>query len=199
MVQKHKGKIICQSELTQGTEFFIHLPINGLMEQKIMGLFDQILGSVANSNSPGGLGKLMSIADTIQDISNSTGTDATTMQSLFSLVGKQVNSSLEAMKVNEGTEAAENLVNQFAGDSPDSEAVNALFSPGIQQQVAEIAAQRTGLDVGMIQQLLPILVPLVLKFLQSGGHPLLNKFLDADADGDLDIADLIKLASRFLK
>ena len=96
-------------------------------------------------------------------------------------------------------EKAENLVNQFAGDSPDSEAVNALFPTVIQQQLAEIASQRTGLDVGMIQQLLPTLVPLVLKFLQSGGHPLLNKFLDTDGDGDVDIADLIQLATRFLQ
>ncbi|QYX31226.1 DUF937 domain-containing protein [Sphaerospermopsis torques-reginae] len=164
-----------------------------------MGLFDQILGSVANSNQQGGLGKLISIANTIQQISNSTGTDTSTMQTVFSVVGKQVNSSLQETKVNEGNQAAENLVNQFAGTAPDSQAVNALFSPAIQQQVAQIAAQRTGLDAGMIQQLLPILVPLVLQFLQSGGHPLLNKFLDADGDGDVDIADAIQLASRFLK
>ena len=50
-----------------------------------------------------------------------------------------------------------------------------------------------------IQQLLPSLVPLILSFLQSGGNPLLNQFLDTDGDGDVDIADAIKLASRFLR
>ncbi|TAF04785.1 MAG: DUF937 domain-containing protein [Nostocales cyanobacterium] len=163
-----------------------------------MGLFDQILGSVANSNQPGGLGQLLSIANTVQQISNSTGTDTSTMQSVLSVVGKQVHSSLQEKQANEGTEAVEELVNQFAGTSPDSKAVNSLFSSDIQQQVAEKAAQRTGLDAGIIQQLLPSLVPLVLNFLQSGGNPLLNKFLDADGDGDVDIADAIKLASRFL-
>ncbi|WP_353932290.1 DUF937 domain-containing protein [Okeanomitos corallinicola TIOX110] len=163
-----------------------------------MGLFDQILGSVTNSNQPGGLGKLVSIANTIQQISDSTGTDSSTMQSILSVVGKQVHSSLQTKQANEGTEAVENLVNQFAGTSPDSQAVDSLFSPVIQQQVAQIAADRTGLDPALIQQLLPSLVPLVLNFLQSGGNPLLNKFLDADGDGDVDIADAIKLASRFL-
>jgi hypothetical protein len=163
-----------------------------------MGLFDQILGSVANSDQPGGLGKLLSIANTIQQISNSTGADTSTMQSVLSVVGKQVHSSLQEKQANEGTEAVQGFVNEFAGTAPDSQAVNSLFSPAIQQQVAQIASQRTGLDADMIQQLLPSLVPLVLNFLQSGGNPLLNQFLDADGDGDVDIADAIKLASRFL-
>ncbi|MGM3308253.1 DUF937 domain-containing protein [Anabaena sp. WFMT] len=163
-----------------------------------MGLFDQILGSVTNSNQQGGLGQLVKIASTIQQVSNTTGADTSSIQSILTVVGKQVHSSLQEKQATEGTEAVQNLVNQFAGTSPDSQAVNTLFSPTIQQQVAEIAAQRTGLDAGMIQQLLPTLVPLVLSFLQSGGNPLLNKFLDADGDGDVDIADAMKLASRFL-
>ncbi|MEA5554794.1 DUF937 domain-containing protein [Anabaena cylindrica UHCC 0172] len=163
-----------------------------------MGLFDQILGSVTNSNQQGGLGQLIKIANTVQQVSNTTGTDTSTIQSILTVVGKQVHSSLQEKQATEGTEAVQNLVNQFAGTSPDSQAVNTLFSPAIQQQIAEIAAQRTGLDAGMIQQLLPTLVPLVLSFLQSGGNPLLNKFLDADGDGDVDIADAMKLASRFL-
>lgn len=164
-----------------------------------MGIFDQILGSATNTDQAGSLGKLVTIAKTVKEISNSTGTDTSTMQTVFSVVGKQVNSSLQEKKAHQGTEAVENLINQFAGTSPDSQAVNALFSPAIQQQVAQIAAQRTGLDPALIQKLLPILVPLVLKFLESGGHPLLNKFLDADGDGDFDLADVMKLANRFLK
>ncbi len=45
-----------------------------------MGLFDQILGAVGNSNQQGGLGQLLSIANTIQQISNSTVTDNSTIQ-----------------------------------------------------------------------------------------------------------------------
>jgi hypothetical protein len=163
-----------------------------------MGLFNQILGAVGNSNQQGGLGQLLNIANTIQQISNNTGTDNSTIQAILSVVGKQVHSSLQEKQADEGTEAVEDLVNQFAGTSANSEAVNSLFSPGVQQQVAETSAQRTGLDAGMIQQLLPTLVPLVLSFLQSGGNPMLNQFLDADGDGDVDIADAMKLASRFL-
>jgi hypothetical protein len=55
------------------------------------------------------------------------------------------------------------------------------------------------LNFEKIQELLPSLVPLILSFLQSSGNPFLNKFLDIDGDGDVDIADLLKLASRFLR
>jgi hypothetical protein len=106
---------------------------------------------------------------------------------------------LQTKQATEGSEAVENLVNQFAGTSADSQAVDSLFSPDIQAKVAENASQGTNLDVNTIQQLLPSLVPLLLSFLQSGGNPLLNKFLDVDGDGDVDIADAIKLASRFLR
>jgi hypothetical protein len=53
--------------------------------------------------------------------------------------------------------------------------------------------------------MLPILVPLVLKFLQTGNNaqnpqgsnPVLNTFLDADNDGDVDIADAMRMAGRY--
>jgi hypothetical protein len=121
------------------------------------------------------------------------------MQSVLSVVGKQVQSSLQAKQTSNGSESVQDLVNQFAGTSANSQAVDTLFSPDIQAEVAENAAQGTSLDVNTIQQLLPSLVPLILSFLQSGGNPLLNQFLDADGDGDVDIADAIKLASRFLR
>ena len=164
-----------------------------------MGLFDQILGAVSNSNQPGGLDNLVNIAMTVKQLGNGIGADSSTMQSILSVVGKQVQSSLQTKQATEGSEAVENLVNQFAGTSADSQAVDSLFSPEIQAQVAKNASQGTNLDVNTIQKLLPSLVPLVLNFLQSGGNPLLNKFLDVDGDGDVDIADAIKLASRFLR
>ncbi|QIR40233.1 DUF937 domain-containing protein [Tolypothrix sp. PCC 7910] len=172
-----------------------------------MGLFDQILGAVANPNQQGSLGQLGSIISTVDQLSNSTGADASTIQSLLSVVGGQVRSALQEKQATEGNEAVQSVVNEFAGTSPNSAAVNSIFSPALQQQVAEFAAQRTGLDAGMIQQLLPQIVPVVLNFLQSGantqgfqagGNPVLSSFLDSDNDGDVDISDAIKMASRYM-
>lgn len=171
-----------------------------------MGLFDQILGAVANPNQQASFGQLGNVLSTVDQLSNRTGVDSSTMQSVLSVVGGQVRSALQQKQATEGNEAVQSTVNQFAGTSPNSQAVNSVFGSGI-QQVAEVVAQRTGLDAGMIQQLLPFIVPVVLNFLQSGanaqnpqsgGNPVLNSFLDADNDGDVDIADAMQLASRHL-
>lgn len=180
-----------------------------------MGLFDQILGAVnsstqvgglndllnvvSNSTQGGGLDDLLNIANTVKQLGNNVGADSSTIQSILSVVGKEVQSSLQVKQATDGTESVQDFVNQFAGTSPNSEAVNTLFSPDIQAKVTENAAQVAGLNVEKIQELLPSLLPLILSFLQSSGNPFLNKFLDIDGDGDVDIADLLKLASRFLR
>lgn len=172
-----------------------------------MGLFDQIINAIDNSNQQGNAGQLDNIVNTVQQVSNSTGTDPSTMQSALGIVGNYVRSALQEKQATEGNQAAQNVVNQFGGTSPNPQAVNSLFAPFLQQQLAETVAQRTGLNAGMVQQLLPILVPVVLNLLksgansqnpQAGGNSVLNSFLDSDRDGDVDIMDAIQLASRYL-
>ncbi|BAZ24074.1 hypothetical protein NIES4073_49660 [Kalymmatonema gypsitolerans NIES-4073] len=172
-----------------------------------MGLFDQIINAIDNSNQQGNAGQLDNILNTVQQVSNSTGTDPSTMQSALGIVGNYVRSALQQKQATEGNQAAQNVVNQFGGTSPNPQAVNSLFAPFLQQQLAETVAQRTGLNAGMVQQLLPILVPVVLNLLksgansqnpQAGGNSVLNSFLDSDRDGDVDITDAIQLASRYL-
>jgi len=172
-----------------------------------MGLFDQIINAIDNSNQQGNAGQLGNIVNTVQQVSNSTGTDPSTMQSALGIVGNYVRSALQQKQATEGNQAAQNVVNQFGGTSPNPQAVNSLFAPFLQQQLADTVAQRTGLNAGMVQQLLPILVPVVLNLLksgansqnpQAGGNSVLNSFLDSDRDGDVDIMDAIQLASRYL-
>ncbi|AFY44493.1 DUF937 domain-containing protein [Nostoc sp. PCC 7107] len=172
-----------------------------------MGLFDQILGAVTNANQQGSLGQLGGIINTVQQLSDRTGADSSTIQTVLGIVGNYVRSSLQEKQATSGEAEAQALVNQYAGTSPNPEAVDSLFSGGMQQQVAETVSQRTGLDAGTIQQLLPSIVPVVLNFLQSGANAqnpqsgsnsLLSAFLDADRDGDVDIADAIRLASQYL-
>ncbi|MBE9008118.1 DUF937 domain-containing protein [Fortiea sp. LEGE XX443] len=172
-----------------------------------MGLFDQILGAVSNPNQQGSLGQLGGIINTVQQLSDRTGADSSTVQSVLGIVGNYVRSSLREKQATGGEAEAQALVNQYAGTSPNPQAVNSLFSVGMQQQVADVVSQRTGLDAGTIQQLLPLIVPVVLNFLQSGANSqnpqsssnsVLSSFLDADRDGDVDIADAIRLASQYL-
>lgn len=172
-----------------------------------MGLFDQIINAIDNPNQEGNPGQLSNILNTVQQLSNNTGTDTSAMQSALGIVGNYVRSALQEKRVTEGEEAAQATVEEYGGTAPNPQAVDSLFSPFLQQQVAEAVAQRTGLNAGMVQQLLPMLVPMVLNFLKSGanaqnprtgGNPVLNSFLDADNDGDVDIADAMQMATRYL-
>jgi Bacterial protein of unknown function (DUF937) len=169
-----------------------------------MGLFDQILGAVVNPNQQGSLDQLGGIINAVQQLSGNTGADSSAMQSVMSIVGGQVRSALQEKQANEGPDAVQALISQFAGNSHNPLAVASLFSPGMQQQVTEIASERTGIDAGIIQQMLPTVVPMVLNFLSAGantqgaGNPVLSSFLDADGDGDTDIADAIKMASKYM-
>ncbi len=172
-----------------------------------MGLFDQVLSAVNNPETQGSMDQIGGILNTVQQLSGNAGTDSSTVQSAMGVVGNFVRSSLQEKRDTEGEAQAQSILDQFSGTSPNSQAVNSLFSGVMQQQVAQAIAQRTGLDVAVGKQMLPMLVPLVLQFLQSGansqnpqsgGNSVLNSFLDADGDGDVDISDAMGLASRFM-
>ncbi|MDF5718500.1 MAG: hypothetical protein PUP93_32710 [Rhizonema sp. NSF051] len=173
-----------------------------------MGLFDQILGAIENPEQEGSLGHLGDIVNTVEQLSQNTGTEPSTMQSILGIVGKYVRSSLQEKQATDGNEAAQATVDEYAGTSPSSEAVESLLSPFIQQEIGQVIQERTGLDAGMIQQFLPTLVPVVLNILKSGANsqnpqtgenPVLNAFLDADHSGSVNLADIMQMASRFLK
>ena len=86
-----------------------------------MGLFDQILGAVANPNQEGSMGQIGNIINTVQQLSGNTGASSSDMQSLLSVVGGQVRSALQEKQATEGKEAAEAVVNEYAGNSPNPE------------------------------------------------------------------------------
>ncbi|MGB7416388.1 MAG: hypothetical protein WA902_19445 [Thermosynechococcaceae cyanobacterium] len=167
-----------------------------------MGLFDQIVSAINDPNLQASAGQLGGILNAVQGLGNSTqGANADSTQQAMALVGKHVQSALKS------NDQAQSLVNQFSGTGANPEAVNALFSEGQQQQIAQEISQRTGLDSKVIVGLLPVLVPLVLNLLNSGsknqdpsqgGNSVLNAFLDSDRDGDVDISDALKMAGQFL-
>lgn len=172
-----------------------------------MGLFDQIINAIDNPNQEASSGQLANILGTTQQVSNSYGTDPSTVQSVLSIVGNYVRSALQQKRATDGNEEAQAVVNQYSGTYPNPQAVDRLFSPNQVAQIAQVAAQRTGLNAGTIQQMLPILVPMVLNLLKSGtstqnsqhgSNPVLSAFLDADRDGDVDITDAMQMAGRYL-
>ncbi len=171
-----------------------------------MSLFEQIINAIDEPTQQASPGQLGDIFSTVQQLSNNSNTDPSTIQSVLSIVGNHARSALQQKRANEGPQQTQNFVNQFGGTNPSTQAVQMLFSTPQIQQIAQEAERRTGLNAGMIQSMLPILVPIVLKFLQTGSNtqnpqganPVLNTFLDADGDGDVDIADAMQMAGRYI-
>jgi hypothetical protein len=174
-----------------------------------MGLFDQVLGAINDPNQQANPDQLGQILNTVQQLAGNKGVDPGMTQTVTSIVGKYVRSSLQQQRATGGNEQVASILDRFGGTSANPSAVEALFSPQQQQQLSQDAAQQTGLNAQTIQSMLPVLIPVVLNLLQSGkqsgsanasrsSNSVLNSFLDSDADGDVDMGDALSVASRFL-
>jgi hypothetical protein len=188
-----------------------------MMEAGIMSLFDALLGAIANPQQQASMDGLGSMVGAMQQLSGQHGVDPGMMQTVLSMVGGQVRSSLQDQHDTMGADHVTGLVNQFSGMGANAGAVNALFGPQIEQQLAGQIAQHTGMDSNIVMALLPTLVPIALQFLQSGGvqgaapvqqqqqgnafagNPLLNAFLDKNHDGGVDMGDAMNMAAQFLQ
>ena len=173
-----------------------------------MSLFNQILSAIDSPELEANSNQLSSILGTVQQLSDSKDNPAnfTDIQSAMSIIGNFARSSLKEQRSHGGASQVQQLVNQFAGTQASPLAVQTLFNNSQLHNMIDQISSRTGMNSQTIKTLLPILVPLVLKFLKTGNNPgnaqaansVLNNFLDADGDGDVDIADAMNMASRYL-
>jgi hypothetical protein len=175
-----------------------------------MALFDQILGAIQNPNQQANSDQLSTILNTVQQVASSQGVQPSATNDVMSMLGGYVRSALQQQAATGGRGQAEAIVNQFGGTHPSTAALQALFTPQQQQQVAQAISQRTGISSDAIVSMLPILIPVVLNLLKSGANrtgqatssngsnPVLGAFLDADGDGDVDVGDAISMAGRYL-
>ncbi|NEQ29789.1 MAG: DUF937 domain-containing protein [Leptolyngbya sp. SIO4C5] len=172
-----------------------------------MGLFDRIVDAVNSPEREANTGQIDSILSTVQALAQSQGVPPATTQTLASIVGGYVRSNLKQTRQTQGEEQAESLVNRYSGVSPNQSAVQALFNPQQQGQIVQEASQKTGINAGTIQAMLPILVPVILNLLKTGAvsqsgprqsNSVLSAFLDTDRDGDFDIGDAMAMAGQYL-
>lgn len=172
-----------------------------------MGLFDVISSAIANPNKQASSEGLGQILGAVQQLGQVSGGNPVTSQMALSMVGGYVRSALQQKRENQGQEGVLAFINQFAGTSPNPEAVTSLFEESQLGQIVQAIAERTGLNLDSVQTMLPMLVPVVLNLLKTGAsaenpeggeNPVVNTFLDADGDGDVDVSDAIALAGRFM-
>jgi hypothetical protein len=172
-----------------------------------MGLFDRIAGALNDPQLQANAGQLGDLLNTAQQLGTQLGASPETTQTLMSVAGSHVRSALQEKRGQEGNESVQAFVNEHGGTGPDPAAVQNLLSPQQQNQLIAAVSQGTGIDSQTIQSVLPMVVPLILNFLQTGTNtqnpqqaqnPVLSGFLDADGDGDVDMADAMQMAGKFL-
>lgn len=171
-----------------------------------MGIFNQILEAIDSPEREASNNQLGSILDTVQQLSGSYQTNPSAVESAMSIVGNYTKSALKQQRNQGGASQVTQMLSQFGGTQASPQVLSSLFgSSQLQNMIAQITS-RTGLNARTVQSMLPILVPLVLNLLRTGnkrnnvqaGNPVLNSFLDSDGDGDVDISDMMAMASRHL-
>lgn len=173
-----------------------------------MGLFFDVLSAINNPNQQGSAAQLAAITNSLQELSTGRGVQPSTMQAVLSALGSAMRPSLRQQRTVMGSNQLDNLISRGVGGSMVASVIQSLFPPQAQQQLVEGIAQKTGLSPNAIQSMLPTLLSAVLGILSMGArkpgvmtgsaNPLLSAFLDGDRDGDTDLGDVLKFASRFL-
>lgn len=170
-----------------------------------MGLFFDVLSAINNPNQQASVSQLESITSSIQQMASTQGLDAAKTQSVLSALGSVLRPTLAQQQGVMGGNQLEDLLGRV-GTGTNSAAIASLLPPQIQQQLVQNVAQKTGISPNLLQSMLPTLIPAVLGLLgmgatkpgTSGGNPLLDAFLDGDRDGNTNLGDVFKFASRFL-
>ncbi|MBD2089119.1 DUF937 domain-containing protein [Microcoleus sp. FACHB-1515] len=170
-----------------------------------MGLFFDVLSAINNPNQQASVSQLESITNSIQQVASSQGFDAAKTQSVLSALGSVLRPTLAQQQGVMGSNQLEDLLGRV-GAGTNTAAMSSLFPPQIQQQLIQGVAQKTGISPNLLQSMLPTLIPAVLGLLgmgaskpgAPGGNPLLTAFLNGDRDGNTNLGDVFKFASRFL-
>ncbi len=171
-----------------------------------MGLFDQVMKAVADPGRQASVGQLTQILGSAKQIANENNADADTMQQAMSVIGGFVRSSLKDTRRAQGDDAAQSLIEE--GSANGATVIPKLFNNAQLAEMISAVTQKTNLNTNQVQGILPMVLPLVMKFLSTGNakggaaqtstNPILTAFLDGDSDGDVDMGDVIGMASKFM-
>ncbi|NEQ48968.1 MAG: DUF937 domain-containing protein [Leptolyngbya sp. SIO3F4] len=170
-----------------------------------MGIFDQVMGAIQDPNREASIGQLGQIVSMAQQVAQSNNANSSTTEQAASVLGGFVQSALREKQQTQGLDAVLDLVTQ--GTTDGAGVLPKLFSPDQQNEIAATISQKTGLDATQVVAMLPMVLPIVMQFLNQGaaktgtqaqGNPLVTAFLDGDGDGDVDMGDMLKMAGKFL-
>ncbi|MEL6383036.1 MAG: DUF937 domain-containing protein [Cyanobacteria bacterium J06626_18] len=171
-----------------------------------MGLFDQVVSAINDPDKQASASQIGQVFSAVQQMGQQNNTSPDAMQTAASVLGSYMRSSLKETRNSQGEAAVQTLVQRGTQSGLAGQVLGQLLNSGQQAQVVQAISQKTGMNANQIQAMLPMLVPVVMQMLNSGSsrqgaptgnNPVLSAFLDSDGDGDVDMGDMLRMASRF--
>ena len=185
--------------------------------KKTMSLFDAVLASL---NDPSRATQ-QSDLERWSSAFGGGGASSTDADQIASLIGGFLKPVLQEQHAIGGAQGVDTFLQDIKQSSGSPDQLRQVLGADRVDQMVGRAEQKTGLDANTIFRLLPIVLPAVIGLLQSGRttavparhgsdardgrtgggqtNPILAQFLDSDGDGDVDMADIVRLTSRFLQ
>ena len=187
-----------------------------------MNLFDTVLASL---NDPSRATQMRDL----ENLSSAFGSGGSSATQVASLLGGLLKPMLREQQAVAGPEGVDSLLQELKQSANSPERLQQVLGPERMNQMVGRAEQKTGLDANAIFRLLPIVLPAIIGLLQSGRpsaasptasdqagirpgdtgtpgkptgtqtNPILSQFLDSDGDGDVDMQDVVRLTSVFLR
>ena len=182
-----------------------------------MSLFDAVLASLNDPSRATQQGDLERLSSAF----GGGGASSTNADQIASLIGGFLKPMLREQHAIGGAQGVDSFLQDIKQNSSSPDQLRQVLGADRVDQMVGRAEQKTGLDTNTILRFLPIVLPAVIGLLQSGRraavpagtgvaaatgaqagsqtNPILAQFLDSDGDGDVDMADVVRLTSRFLQ
>lgn len=142
-------------------------------------------------------------------------------QGVAGAIGSFLKPALREAGQSGGPEGIDALLGSLKQNADSPQQLEQTLGRERMEQMVNSAQQKSGLSSEAIIGMLPALLPAVVSLLQSGAragtpadatgatagsplgalaaNPLLQSFIDSDGDGDVDMADLVAMGSKFLR
>jgi hypothetical protein len=170
-----------------------------------MNFFQTVLQSIENPEHAGNQQDLHGLLNLAQLLPGGQGVQQQ-MQPILGVLGSHLQDALNEQQQKNGQAAVQQTVSNLSQPGAGvQEIVNLFGQERFNGLLAELS-KRTGLDSQLILQLLPALIPVIMKLLATGTHqtdpqaqnPVLSNFLGSNQNGGALLTEAFQLASTFL-